>query len=602
MVTSPFSHRVPEDIAGNLRYRANLHKKVIDDPSLAEVLWDACAVDPIFYANAFCYTYDTRCEPFSKIPFILYPFQKEGLLEIINAMNEEDLLIKKARDMGASWLCILAFEWVWHFKIMKSLLMVSRNADYVDYAENPKSLFWKIDFLHEHLPVWMMPPGYKRSSHRRKSHITNPYTGSVIDGEATTQDVARGDRRYAILLDEFAAVEQGTKVLAATQFATNSRIFNSTPKGVANAYYDTHQTAIKKLIFDWPSHPDRSPGLYTTDKDGKLEVLIADGYPEDYAPILDGKIRSPWYDLACARSPSNRLIAQELDMDFLGSGHQFFLADSILEATRKFARPPVATGDLGYDGATGDPMEFREHENGMLRLWRLLGSDGKISLEHKYVLGCDVSAGTGSSNSVLAAYDSTTNEKVLEYANPYIRPEEFARQAVAIARWLGGAYVIWESNGPGRAFGSRISDLKYSSVFLRRQEDTLSKKVSQIPGWPSTKDSKLVLVGDYRDAIEKSQCVNRSREALQECLEYIFDPLGGVSHSREANREDPTGARDNHGDRVIADALAWKGLKSKRARPDRPKQEIPIGSLAWRNEQRAKMKREKEEKKDGWYN
>ena len=600
MIKSPLSHLIPIDIRENLRWRANVHRRVLNDPSFAEVIWDACAIDPLFYVNGFCYTYDPRCQPFAKLPFILYPFQRRGLMDTINAINEHDLLVEKSRDMGASWLCILAFEWVWHFQILKSLLMVSRTENYVDNADNPKSLFWKIDFLHDHLPSWLMPPGYKRADHRRKLHISNPYTGSVIDGEATTGQVARGDRRTAILCDEFAAVEQGTRVLASTRDATNSRIFNSTPLGIANAYYDISQTGIKKLRFHWSEHPKKNRGLYTTKKNGESEVLIPDGYPEGYTPILDGKIRSPWYDRECGRAGSTREIAQELDIDYLGSGYQFFLPEVILEATRRYARPCATAGELGYDAATGDYTEFRESQDGLVQLWRLLDGDGKISMEHRYVIGCDVSAGTGSSNSVAAAYDISTNEKVLEYANPYVRPEEFATRVVSIAKWLGDAKIIWESNGPGRQFGSRIGDLRYWNVFLRRNEEKLSKKVSQIPGWPSTKEGKLVLLGDYRDAIEKSQCINRSKVALEECLEYIFDSAGGVSHSREANKDDPTGAKDNHGDRVIADSLAWRLLKSKKTDPERPRSKVPVGSLAWRNRLREETRREKESENDGW--
>jgi hypothetical protein len=48
---------------------------------------------------------------------------------------------------------------------------------------------------------------------------------------------------------------------------------------------------------------------------------------------------------------------------------------------------------------------------------------------------------------------------------------------------------------------------------------------------------------------------------LRECREYIFQASGSVEHSRSINTIDPTGARDNHGDRVIADALCWRGMK-----------------------------------------
>jgi hypothetical protein len=97
-------------------------------------------------------------------------------------------------------------------------------------------------------------------------------------------------------------------------------------------------------------------------------------------------------------------------------------------------------------------------------------------------------------------------------------------------------------------------------------------------------------MGDYRDAIEKFACVNRSKVALEETLEYIHDNKGGVSHSRENDKDDPTGAKGNHGDRVIADALAWRGMTERRSIPKPIKPEPPIGSLAWRMKMREARK------------
>ena len=579
---------------------------MIEEPAFAKILWDACAVDPLFYICAFGYAHEARGEIFKKLPFILYPYQRTGLLKILDAINHRDLLIKKSRDMGASWLCCLAFEWMWHFSPRlkaPDFLMGSRVQEYVDSSKNPKALFWKLDYFHENLPPWLMPPGYDRNKHRQENRMFNPWNGSVINGESSTGDFARGDRRTAILLDEFAAVPQGHSVLPATRDATRCRLFNSTTKGTNNAFYDVHQTSIEKLVFFWTEHPLKSLGLYTTDENGKLKILRKEGYPEDYKPILDGKLRSPAYDYEESRS-SPREMAQEWDINFLGSGQQFFLPDAIQEVIRTCARPSIITGDLDYDSVTGEFTKFRENPDGHIRLWRLLDKDGNILKDHKIVLGVDVSAGTGASNSTLCAYDAVTNEKILEYANPYIRPEEFAKQAVAIAQWLGGAYLIWEAPGPGRQFGSRVADLNYGNIYLRRQEEKISQKVSQIPGWAPTREKKLDLIGEYRAAIEGGKCINRSKMALEECLEYIYDVGGGVSHARENNKEDVSGAKFNHGDRVIADALAWRGLTEraiKRPVPQKPK--APIGSLAWRREQNKKDEpkpgRELQEN-DGW--
>jgi len=578
-------------VKDNLQWRAMVHRRTLESPDYIEAVMDACSKDPLFFLNGFAYTYDPRQNPFVQLPFILYPFQEEAILDLIRAIGSHDMLVEKSRDMGASWLCIAAAFWAWRFRGGQSFLFVSRVEDYVDKAGNPKAMFWKFDYLLKHLPAWMMPVGFVKSQHRSKMHILNPENESVVDGESTTGNAGRGDRRTAIFLDEFAAVEQGGCVLSATRDATNCRIFNSTPAGTGNAFFDMRQTNIKKLRLHWSVHPSKAAGLYQTNADGNLEILIPTGYPADYKPILDGKLRSPWYDRECGRCASSQEVAQELDIDYLGSGYQFFNADAVLEAIREYARPPTMVGDLDYDALTAEPTRFREDKSGRLELWVSLDKDDKPPTEHTYTIGVDVSAGTGASNSCISVWDLTLKEKAAQYAFPLVSPENLARQAVAIAKWFGNAFIIWESNGPGRQFGQRLRDLEYSNIYLRVRDEALSKKTTDVPGWASTPDGKKSLLGDYRDAISKGLCVNRSKVALEETLEYIFDG-DSVVHSRSLGKDDPSGARSNHGDRAMADALAWKGMKDRKQSPKSTAREIPVGCLAWRNKQRELAKEE----------
>jgi len=602
-VSTPFTRHVPKDVVENLEWRQSVYARVRDDPKYAEVIIDACAKDPLFYLNGFGWTYAPKDDnPFPKLPFILYPFQEDGILEIIRAFRKEDIHIEKTRDMGASWMCVSAVAWCWHFMPRLSFLLGSRVQEYVDQPGNPKSMFWKFDFLIDNLPKWLQPPGYNKAEHRRKLHVENPDTLSVIDGESTTDNFARGDRRTAIILDEFAAVENGHHILKATRDATNCRIFNSTPQGVGNAFYDMRQKNIKKMRLHWSEHPTKSIGMYTTGDNGELKVLDQVGFDEvivreveegetPFEPILDGRLRSPWYDKECGRAGSDLEIAQELDIDYGGSGGQFFNADIVNQAIREHARPPLLVGELEYDNETGEPIAFREDPDGHLRLWFFLDKDGKPPSEHRRSLGADVAAGTGASNSTLSGWDDVTCEKDVEYANSRIRPEQFAKQAVAIGLWLGKAFLVWESGGPGRQFGSRVVELGYSNIYMRQRDEAISKKVSDIPGVAQTKDSKLAIMSGYRSAIEKGDAINRSKEAMNEALEYVFAPDGGVVHARASSKEDPSGARANHGDRAMGDALGWKGVKERMIRPaaDEPR-EIPVGCLAWRNKMREEMK------------
>lgn len=551
---------VPKDIDANLRWRKEMLALARKDVAHRASLRKMCGEDILFYVNAFCWTYDPRLEN-PMVPFLTYPFQDETLLELNDAVGKRDICIKKSRDMGASWMLCALFEWRWHFKNGQSFLLVSRNEDYVDKPGNSKSLFWKIDYLIRNQPGWLLPR-YTRTALR----LTNEDNGSAIDGESTTGDVARGDRRTAIGMDEFAAfdVDAGYKALASTRDATKSRIFNSTPDGVGNAFYDVaHSDSVKQVVLHWTKHPVKAEGLYV-------------------GP--DGKPRSPWYDAECKRCIHPQEIAQELDIDFQGSDFQFFDPKEIDRLVMQHCRPPSFVGDLNFDPATSQPRSFVQRPGGPLRLWCGVDASGQVAHDRGYVLGADISAGTGSSNSVISIADRNTGEKVGELVTPNMRPDELARYAVALCKWFSdeggdGAYMIWEAPGPGRNFGDVVIELGYRNIYWKTREESIVRNTAPIPGWWPVKDAKRAVFGDYRRAILDGRFINRSREAMTELREIVYTANGGIEHSKSTRTIDPSGARDNHGDRPTADALCCYAL-ARRAPAIATREDIvPEGSI-----------------------
>jgi hypothetical protein len=565
-----------KDARWNLEQRRIAYERGATDPRFAAAMRQRCKDDVLFFINVFIWTYDPRRDPYSKLPMITYYFQDETVLELVEAvMRGEDIIVEKSRDMGASWICLLVFLWLFMFYPLKSFLIGSRVENYVDKQGNPKALFWKLDFALEHMPAWLRP-----NIMRLKLHVRNLDNGSVIDGESTTDEFSRGDRRTAILLDEFAAVPNGHRILSASRDATKCRIFNSTHLGTGTAYYELTRGTIRKLRLHWSEHEQKNIGAYTRKGDefiyldrkywrgrkGRREECLKydDIIAKRGVPTPDGMTRSPWFAVQCERAAHAVEIAQELEIDCLGSSFQFFSAISIQEHIDRHACAPFRVGEVEYDALTLQPKRWRDDKHGRFRLWMLLDANGMPLTKSEKSLGADISAGTGSSNSALSAIDTLTNEKVLEFASPYVRPEEFGKLSVVVARWLGEAFMIWEQSGPGRQYGDIVVEAGYGNIYFRRDEEKVVPKMTNIPGWVPTKDNKLAVIGEYRRALEMQTCVNRSEIALSDCLEYIFTAGGTVEHSRAANSIDPSGAKKNHGDRMIADALAWKGCKSRR--------------------------------------
>ena len=571
----------------------------------AEELWIMCKRDPLFYVNTFVWTFDPRLTPKStKIPFITFDYQDEAILEIIDhILAGQDLLIEKSRDMGATWLILLAYKQLWTFYDMQSFRLVSRVEDLVDKTEDPDSLFWKLMFIIDNEPDFIMSEENYNKTHL---HLFNKLNGSIIDGASTTGDVARGGRCGSMMLDEFASVPEGYDVLKATRDNTGCRIFNSTPKGAANAFHDVgHKTQIDKLRFHWSQDPRKNQGLYTTEN-GQFKLLdpycrghfkvgkTTHFYPDDYPFILDGKLRSPWYDHQCTRAAHPTEIAQELDIDYLGSDFQFFDGTHLARIERETVRPPYWQGDFDFDSQTLDFIGLTPNPKGKLQLWINPDVYDKMSEGLDAVLGIDISAGTGASNSVINISNRKTKEDIGEWACPHTPPEDLVKIAVALARYFNNAFMIWDSSGPGSSFGKKlISDTTYRNIYYRSDEAKITGKTSDKHGYAFTRDNKRDTLIELRAAMAHDEYVVRSAEFVNECRYYVHCiSTNAVEHSGAKNSIDPTGARDNHGDRVIAKALAWKVIKArpreqKETEPEMPPNCFKARRVAYEQKQKA---------------
>lgn len=568
-VSTPYAHLVPREYSANLRFRRRLNKYVHESKENAREVWIMCSRDPIFFLNAFGWTYDPRKTECPVQPFIAYDFQEEAVLKMIRRIGHGDIGIEKSRDMGATWFCLFIIIWLFLFRDNLTFLVVSRKADLVEKSSDPDTLFAKIDFFLEHLPRPLVPP-----LKDIEFHMENLWTRSTIDGDATTGDLGRGGRRTLLFQDEFAAVEPvaaGYEMLKSTTSVTNTRMLNSTYRGTGNAFYDMMQSdAILKISLHWSLHPEKNVGLWIDE---------------------NGKRRSQWYDDELKRYPHPRLAAEELDMDPVGSSYQFFFPETIERCIRDHARDPIVVGELDHD-ELGRPRRFLRGNDESMRLWLQLDPTGNPPRDSEYVVGGDIGMGTGATPSVLSVVDRRTNEKVAEIRTAFKAPHEFGRLAVAVCRWFNGALLIYEANGPGHVFAGEVIKLGYRNLWYHADETKLSRNPSDKPGWWSTPETKKVMLSDYRQALYEDRIINRSREALEECRMYVVMPDRTIVHNQERSTQDPTGARENHADTVIADGLAAKGLA---ARPLRWSSEAKMPKECWAARRKAYLASKKQE-------
>lgn len=558
----------------------------------ARLLYIMCKRDILFFINTFCFIYEPRPTPENpthEIPFNTWGFQDETLLDMRDAIGKTDVGVEKSRDQGMTWMVLVLFLWFWLFHPLQSFMLVSRNGDLVDMTGNTDTLFSKLDFMINWLPGFLRP-----AKTRNYMVLKNEENGSVINGARTTGDAGRGGRRTAVFGDELPAFElpDSYEFMKATQYNTRTRILVGTPKGKAGAYYDAMKkpdSPMKKIRLHWSRHPLQRRGAYQYMNSTLHLFDPAYQYPKDYNFIRDGKLRSPYYDTEESRALSPSDVAAELDIDYGGSDNTYFDPATLDRYTLDSCRPPAEMMPLREFllGAKVDisPMAWERinSANPVVHLWVRKDTHGNFPRNRNYFTGADIAGGTGASNSCLSVLDGKTGEKVLEFACARIMPNEFAQVAVAICEMFEGsngrpARLIWEQNGPGRQFGQTVIELGFREVYYRTNETSLAKKQTDTPGWVPTPENQLALVAEYRRALASGQLVDRSKASIDEARDYIHTKDGSVRHVNSTRNLDPSGAKKNHGDRVMATGLAWwicRGAEAYEVAEDKVKQYAP---------------------------
>ncbi len=565
----PHYAMVPKDLDGNLVYRRKLLEwadglDVGKDPIVRrrrrEQIWRACRRDPLFLINSFFYIIEPRGE--SAMPWITYPFQDEAIMCLVRSLENAikgdkcDVIQSKSRDMGASWCCVAVPVWRCDFFKNFSCLMLSRESGLVD-SDDPKSLFWKMDFIHKRLPPWLAPHNVKRI----EMLYRNIDRESYIKGGTTHEFSGVADRTTMLLIDEMSLMREQAEIWKGTRDVSRCRVANSTIRPRAKTFIELikSQTMTQSRLH-WTLHPDKVKGLYRS-KAGVLEIIDKSFvFPAGYKFKLDGRTRSPWYDSEEPRCATRAEMDTEVDM-LIDSGTAFCFDSETIDRLILTTRPTMHCGEL--EPVEGSATESQFNPTPWIKpfsLWVPLVGHARPPTG-RYGIGIDVGAGVGATPSVGSVWRLDEGRKVASYATNALDPKAFADAMIRLAWFFTDesgrpAMLKWEANGSvGEMFGQQIVRRKFSNVWMHRKESGFSQKISDLPGWRSNNNTKPALFRDYSVALRSGHAINPCRISLEECRQYIFDDGGVPVHRHDLNSEDPLSRKTNHGDHVVADAL-----------------------------------------------
>lgn len=475
-------------------------------------------VNPMYVIETYLETFDKTQEGF--VPFQLFPRQRE----IIRAYEAHRFnLVTKPRQAGVSTTTAA-------YMAVKVGWADAENPENILIIANKQELAFEFlakikDFLSQ-LPRWVWGDDYYGNEKKEsksifltdsKKEIKLP-NGSRVKAVATSKDALRGFTPTFLIMDEAAYIDNGAEVFGAalTALGTGGRAtLISTPNGMDSLYYKTYdQARTKKNNFNVVEMKWYEDLRYNKDlrwyKDDLVEKEVIFTF-ESYKKMLDDgwKPSSTWYEQMCMGMNNDaKMIAQELDVSFIGSGGNVINEEFIEYQEKNNVKEPLF-------------VEGLEHETW---IWAA-PEEG-----HQYVMGVDVSRGDGEDASTIVVVDVTTMEQVMEYQGK-IQPDLLA-QIVEQYGDLYKAYTVVDvTGGMGVSTVLKLLEFQYKRLHYdnangkilsaRQRELSSHGKVDKIPGFHAT-SVRVPMISNLEYQIRTNGIKIRSSRMVSEMKTFIF--------------------------------------------------------------------------------
>ena len=529
-----------------------------------------CLVDPIYVVETYFKTFDKTRNGY--VPFKLFRKQKE----IVKALKDHRFnIVAKPRQAGVSTTVAATISVLLGFadeNNPEAILIVANKQDMAF------EFLAKIKYFLDQIPRWAWGPDYYGTPEKEKKSIFSSDSkkeirlpnGCRVKAVATSPDALRGYTPTFLIMDEAAFIDDGKDLFGAalTALGTGGRsVLISTPNGLDELYYETYDSALKKIndfnIIEmrWYQDDRYNIGLKWykyTDKEKKDLVVIEE---EDFTfESFDKKIKdsykptSPWYEEMC-RGMNNdpRMIAQELDVSFLGSGGNVISDEYVEYHKNKNVKDPVFVS-----GRESELWVWEEPIEG-----------------HEYILSSDVSRGDGEDYSTFTIIDFTTMTQVAEYMGR-IPPDKLADILFEYGKLYNALVVVDITGGMGVATILKLQDMKYPNLYYGEKGGQALKKRKDLHKYNSDNEIAGFQVGSDRTRLvstfEKMVRINkdegdshgikiRSARLISELYSFVYIN-GRADH-----------AKNKHDDLIMAMAMAlfvlensFKQLKANETR------------------------------------
>lgn len=462
-----------------------------------------CGRDPIYFIRTYA---KIRHPVRGLLPFNVFDYQEQ----LVRDFNDHRFnVILKARQLGISEISAAYAAWLILFHRHKTVLVMATK------LPTAKNMIKKTQLIIKKLPKWLMLADYDKDN-VMSIELTN---GSSMKAITTSEDAGRSEALSLLIIDEAAFVRNLTELwtgLYPTISTGGRAIIISTPNGVGNWFHETCSDAEAKLNdfkftkLMWWRHPERVEGLRDD-------------------PDRPGFKTSDWLVNEIKNTNmSERDVAQELECEFLSSGHTVISARNIMDIMKECP----------------DPVS-RENDQ-LLHVW----ASPKPGV--KYLLAADVARGDGKDYSAFHIFDAQNMEQVAEFQGK-LPTDLFAKVICEWGTKYNNALAVVENNNIGSACLEHIKIIGYPNLYFSKKKDPLGGEAVNtayapledvVAGFSTNQKNRGPMIDKFEEYVRNRQINVKSKRLVNEMKTFIWN--GGR----------PEAAKNCNDDLFMAGAIA----------------------------------------------
>jgi hypothetical protein len=325
-----------------------------------------------------------------------------------------------------------------------------------------------------------------------------------------------------LIMDEAAFIDNGEIVFGAalTALGTGGRAsLVSTPNGMDKLYYTTYEQSQKGendfhvIEMKWYQDPRYNKDLQWIHEDNDDDIIDEVEFTHDNFDRMIQKGYKPtstWYRTMCrGMNNDKRMIAQELDVSFIGSGGNVIDSKDIMRQSKLNVQKP----------------KFIRGENKDIWIWEEPLED------NQYIMGVDVARGDGEDSSTIVILDFNTMTQVMEYTGK-LQADLLAYIVDDYARLYNALVVVDITGGIGVGTINKLMELATPNLYYgettSKPLDKLTHKITtytnegKYPGFNVSSGVRAPVISHLEMMVRTNGVKVRSKRMISEMNTFVF--------------------------------------------------------------------------------